>query len=126
MAIAGGLLTGMVAGGLLVGALVAFLPGPEQRSVAPTASPTAAPASTAVPTPTASASGTPVAPEAPASPAPSAGSSEPSASSVAEALPVHFRIDTDGIVRDGALGGRGPDVMAMGLALILPGVTVTP
>jgi thiol-disulfide isomerase/thioredoxin len=44
----------------------------------------------------------------------------------AVALPVHFWIDADGIVREGALGGIGPDVMAQGLASILPGVTVTP
>lgn len=41
-------------------------------------------------------------------------------------LPVHFWIDTSGIVRDGALGGIGPDVMARGVGAILPGVTVTP
>jgi cytochrome c biogenesis protein CcmG/thiol:disulfide interchange protein DsbE len=44
----------------------------------------------------------------------------------AAALPVHFWIDADGIVRDGALGGIGPDIMARGLGKILPGVTVTP
>jgi thiol-disulfide isomerase/thioredoxin len=44
----------------------------------------------------------------------------------AVALPVHFWIDKDGIIRDGALGGIGPDVMARGLGSILPGVTVTP
>lgn len=42
------------------------------------------------------------------------------------ALPVHFWIDTEGIVRDGALGGIGPDIMARGLQTILPDVTVTP
>ncbi len=42
------------------------------------------------------------------------------------ALPVHFWIDKDGIVRDGALGGIGPDIMARVLTAILPGVTVTP
>lgn len=42
------------------------------------------------------------------------------------ALPVHFWIDRDGIIRDGALGGIGLDVMARGVASILPGVTVTP
>ena len=42
------------------------------------------------------------------------------------ALPVHFWIDAEGIVRDGALGGIGPDVMATGLETILPGVDVTP
>jgi peroxiredoxin len=42
------------------------------------------------------------------------------------ALPMHFWIDRDGVVRAGALGGIGPDVMATSLAKILPGVTVTP
>ena len=42
------------------------------------------------------------------------------------ALPVHFWIDKDGIVRDGALDGIGPDIMARGLEAILPGVDVTP
>jgi hypothetical protein len=41
-------------------------------------------------------------------------------------LPVHFWIDADGIVRDGSLGGIGPDIMARGLRAILPGVDVTP
>jgi thiol-disulfide isomerase/thioredoxin len=41
-------------------------------------------------------------------------------------LPVHYWIDKTGIVRDGALGGIGPDVMARGVGAILPGVTVTP
>ena len=42
------------------------------------------------------------------------------------ALPVHFWVDTDGIVRDGALGGIGPDEMAAGLKSIMPGVDVKP
>jgi thiol-disulfide isomerase/thioredoxin len=42
------------------------------------------------------------------------------------ALPVHFWVDKDAIIRDGALGGIGSDVMARGLGSILPGVTVTP
>jgi thiol-disulfide isomerase/thioredoxin len=42
------------------------------------------------------------------------------------ALPVHFWIDADGIVRDGSLGGIGPDIMASGLQSILPGVDVKP
>lgn len=42
------------------------------------------------------------------------------------ALPVHFWIDKDGIVRDGALGGIGPDIMAAGLRTIMPGVDVQP
>jgi cytochrome c biogenesis protein CcmG/thiol:disulfide interchange protein DsbE len=42
------------------------------------------------------------------------------------ALPVHFWIDADGIVRDRALGGIGPDVMVRGLGSIMPGVDVTP
>jgi len=42
------------------------------------------------------------------------------------ALPVHFWVDRDGIIRAGALGGIGPDVMAENLSTILPGVEVTP
>jgi thiol-disulfide isomerase/thioredoxin len=41
-------------------------------------------------------------------------------------LPVHFWVDKTGVVRDGALGGIGADVMARGVAAILPGVSVTP
>ncbi len=41
-------------------------------------------------------------------------------------LPVHFWIDAEGIIRDGALGGIGPDIMADGLRKIMPGVDVTP
>jgi cytochrome c biogenesis protein CcmG, thiol:disulfide interchange protein DsbE len=44
----------------------------------------------------------------------------------AVALPVHFWIDREGIIRDGALGGIGPDVMSAGLRKILPGVEVGP
>jgi len=44
----------------------------------------------------------------------------------AVALPVHFWIDRDGIIRAGALGGIGADQMAEGLKTILPGVDVTP
>ncbi len=36
------------------------------------------------------------------------------------ALPVHYWIDASGIIRDGALGSIGPDVMEAGLASILP------
>jgi thiol-disulfide isomerase/thioredoxin len=42
------------------------------------------------------------------------------------ALPIHFWVDAEGIIRDGALGGIGPDAMASGLQTILPGVEVTP
>jgi cytochrome c biogenesis protein CcmG, thiol:disulfide interchange protein DsbE len=42
------------------------------------------------------------------------------------ALPIHFWIDTGGIIRAGALGGVGADAMAAGLQKVLPGVTVTP
>jgi cytochrome c biogenesis protein CcmG, thiol:disulfide interchange protein DsbE len=41
-------------------------------------------------------------------------------------LPVHYWIDRTGIVRDGGLGGIGPDIMARGVGAILPGVEVTP
>lgn len=42
------------------------------------------------------------------------------------ALPVHFWIDKDGFIRDGALGGIGPDIMVAGLKTIMPGVDVKP
>jgi len=42
------------------------------------------------------------------------------------ALPVHFWIDAEGIIRDGSLGGIGPDIMAAGLRTIMPGVDVQP
>jgi cytochrome c biogenesis protein CcmG, thiol:disulfide interchange protein DsbE len=41
-------------------------------------------------------------------------------------LPIHFWVDAEGIIRDGALGGIGPDIMASGLRTIMPGVDVTP
>lgn len=41
-------------------------------------------------------------------------------------LPVHFWIDAEGIVRDGSLGGIGPDRMAAGVGAIMPGVDVRP
>jgi hypothetical protein len=37
---------------------------------------------------------------------------------------VHYWIDEAGIVRDAALGGLGPEQMARGLGMILPGVTI--
>jgi peroxiredoxin len=42
------------------------------------------------------------------------------------ALPVHFWIDANGVIRDGSLGGIGPDVMAAGLKTVMPGVDVKP
>ena len=42
------------------------------------------------------------------------------------ALPMHFWVDAEGIVRYGAVGGIGPDEMVRGLRTILPGVEVTP
>lgn len=44
----------------------------------------------------------------------------------AAALPAHFWVDRDGIIRAAALGGIGPDTMAEKLSSILPGVVVTP
>jgi thiol-disulfide isomerase/thioredoxin len=41
----------------------------------------------------------------------------------AVALPVHYWIDAEGVVREAALGGLGPDQMAANLGAILPGVT---
>jgi len=43
----------------------------------------------------------------------------------AVALPAHFWIDRDGIIRAGGLGGIGAEGMAQNLATILPGVDVT-
>jgi thiol-disulfide isomerase/thioredoxin len=40
--------------------------------------------------------------------------------------PIHFWVDAGGVIRDGALGGIGPDFMATGLEKIMPGVDVTP
>ncbi len=42
------------------------------------------------------------------------------------ALPIHFWIDKDGIVRAGRLGGVGSDAVAAALAKFLPRVNVTP
>ena len=42
----------------------------------------------------------------------------------AVALPVHYWIDGNGVVQQAALGGLGPDQMAVNLGTILPGVTV--
>jgi cytochrome c biogenesis protein CcmG/thiol:disulfide interchange protein DsbE len=44
----------------------------------------------------------------------------------AAVLPVHYFIDAQGVVRDAAVGGIGPDVIVRGLQAILPGVTVKP
>ncbi len=41
------------------------------------------------------------------------------------ALPIHYWVDAAGVVRDGALGGIGPDIMARGLQAIMPDVEVT-
>lgn len=40
------------------------------------------------------------------------------------ALPIHFWVDAEGIVRDGALGAIDPGIMADGLRAILPGVEI--
>ena len=42
------------------------------------------------------------------------------------ALPVHYWVDAIGIIRAGAFGGIGPDIMSSSLETILPGVDVTP
>ncbi len=41
-------------------------------------------------------------------------------------LPTHVFVDASGVIRYGAIGGIGPDLMAAGLRTIMPGVTVTP
>lgn len=44
----------------------------------------------------------------------------------AVALPVHFWIGADGVIRDRSIGEIGPDVMVRGLRSILPGVDIQP
>jgi len=63
---------------------------------------------------------------APAFPIGLDGSGEAAEAWAVAGLPTHFFIDASGIVRDGAIGGIGPDVMAAALERIMPGVTVTP
>jgi hypothetical protein len=131
-AIALGLVAGLVVGGLIVGGAVGLVPGPGNG--ASTTSP-APPAASSPPQATEEPSAAPsvAAPSTPASDAPSAPASEQAPPLV---LPLaggdtvdladdRGKPDADGIVRDGALGGIGPDVMAQGLGTILPEVTVT-
>jgi thiol-disulfide isomerase/thioredoxin len=40
--------------------------------------------------------------------------------------PIHFWVDAQGVIRDGALGGIGPDIMATALERVMPGVDVEP
>ena len=40
--------------------------------------------------------------------------------------PIHFWIDKEGVIRDGALGGIGPDIMVAALQKVMPGTDVTP
>jgi hypothetical protein len=42
------------------------------------------------------------------------------------ALPIHYWVDATGVIRAGALGGIGPDIMASSLETILPGIDVSP
>ena len=41
------------------------------------------------------------------------------------ALPIHYWVDAAGVVRDGALGGIGADIMARGVQAIMPDIEVT-
>jgi hypothetical protein len=103
LSIVAGLVVGVVAAGLLLGGLLGL--APEKPLPSEAAPSVAVPSATAPPT------------------------APPSAGAVAWdalALPVHSWVDKDGIVRDGALGGIGPDVLAKGLESIMPGVDVTP
>ena len=148
LAILVGLLAGIVVAALILGGIYAL--APESPTGVPTA--TAAPeASSAPASAQPSAGATPSSSEVPLvgpSASPSA-EDEGTVAAFAESLaatfplgldatgavstawdalvlPVHLWIDRDRIVRDGALGGIGPDIMARGLQTILPGVTVTP
>ncbi len=42
------------------------------------------------------------------------------------ALPMHFWVDAEGIIRYGAVGAIAPDEMIRGMRAIMPGVEVTP
>jgi hypothetical protein len=116
LSIVAGLVLGIAVGALVLGGLVALTPVPTAPSTpVPVSSATAIPSVVVSAPPSASAA--PSASLAPsASPGPSA--SPPGGSASAP--------DTAGIVRDGALGGIGRDVMAAGSQNALPGVDVTP
>jgi hypothetical protein len=119
---------GAILAGLSLGILVAVLImggiyflAPEGSAVAPTPSPST-PTPTGSPSPGASQSPA----TSPVAATPTTSGSVGALSHIGELAPVHFWIDVDGVVRDGALGGIVPDVMARGVGTILPGVTVTP
>ncbi len=98
---------------------------PGSPATAPSPSATAPSPSATAPSPSATA-GPPASGASPsASAGPPASGASPSAWG-ALALPVHFWVDADGVVRNGALGGIVPDIMVRGLERIMPGVTVTP
>ena len=106
LSIVAGLVVGVAVAALALGGLLVLVPDPP-----PPATP-----SPPIVIATASPSATVSAPPS-ASPGPSASS----ARRLGRSAP-----GPEAIVRDGALGGIGPDVMATGLETILPGVDVTP
>ncbi len=142
LSIIAGLLAGVAVAVLVLGGLLFLGPGPTPAvndppssavpsaspSVvmpSPTATPTASPSASPSPTPSGSAAASPSASAARSPSASAAGSA--ALFDVGEAAPrlVVPKVG-GGIVRDGALGGIGPDDMARGLGKILPGVKVTP
>jgi hypothetical protein len=142
-AIAGGLTAGLITGAIVVGAVVLLAPGPgpsdRGRSPDPAAGASATPpgASPIGPAPSGSSSpvvspgageGFGIGQPAPPIAVPHLGGGEIALAdgTAAFALPVHRWIDADGIVRDGAFGGIGRDIIARGPESILPGVEVTP
>ena len=136
LSIIAGLVAGIAVAVLVLGGLLALTPDPTAPSThAPASSPTAIPSAVVSAAPSASvAPGASLAPIAP-SPGGSPSVPAPAAFHVGQPAPAltapkvgggMFWIDAAGIVRDGALGGIGPDVMAAGSKTILPGVDVTP
>jgi hypothetical protein len=108
--IVAGLLVGIATAVVLLAGLVAFIPEPDVSIPSD-------PPPTILPSPTEAVGSASVAPTTEPTIA-------PPAASHAIALPAHLWIDGEGIVRDGSLGGIGPDIKAAGLQKIMPGVEV--
>ncbi len=137
LSIVAGLVVGVVVAGLLLGWIVTLAPDePARTTPAPSRGPaTPSPSVVASAGPTAVASASAVASEGAfhvSQPAPAlvllraGGGTIDRASLKGKTVRVHFWIDSDGIIRDGALGGIEPDVLVTGRKTILPGVDVTP
>jgi hypothetical protein len=124
-----GLVAGVAAGALILGALLFLTPDPGS-SATPTPSPSPVPSASPSPTASPSATASP-SPSATAAPSASASASPASSSAALSRLgePAPALVAPKvgvGTVDLAALGGIGPDMTARGLTTILPGVEVTP